>query len=379
MKVEFYHHDLGLAESGAVARAIKGVFLTAGPLTKEFEEKFAQYLGCKRVVGTYSCTTALFLCLKAMGIGHGDEVITTPMTFIATANAILEAGAVPVFVDVEESTGNINAELIEKAVTPKTKALIVVHLYGHLCDMKRIRDIAYRYHLRVIEDAAHCIEGGRDGIRPGMFSDAACFSFYATKNMTSGEGGAIATNNKSLTEKLLLLRSHGMNKEAAERYTGKYQHWDMVCMGYKGNMFDIQAALLLPQIPELEKKLKKRQEISNRYIAALSGTDGIDFPGTVSGAKHARHLFTVWVNPDKRDQILNALGEEGIGVAVNYRPVHLLTYYRQTFGYKPGDFPMAEMIGKRTVSLPMYPSMGEDAVTRVIKVAGVTFENYRKS
>ncbi|QTA84484.1 DegT/DnrJ/EryC1/StrS family aminotransferase [Desulfonema magnum] len=367
MKVEFYRHSLGSAEGQSVAHALEGLFLTAGPLTRKFEEKFAQYLNCQRVVGTYSCTTALFLCLKALEIGHGDEVITTPMTFIATANVILEAGAVPVFADVEDTTGNINAELIENAITAKTKAIIAVHLYGHLCDMKKINDIARRHGLFLIEDTAHCVEGERDGIRPGSFSDAACFSFYATKNMTSGEGGAVATNNESLAEKLILLRSHGMNKEAADRYNGKYRHWDMVCMGYKGNMFDIQAALLLPQIPELENKLKKRQEIFNKYVSVFSDMDGVEFPITLSGTKHACHLFTIWVNPDKRDDILNALQEEGIGVAVNYRPVHLLTYYRKTFGYKEESFPVAEMIGKRTISLPLYPNMGEDAVGKVIE------------
>jgi UDP-4-amino-4-deoxy-L-arabinose-oxoglutarate aminotransferase len=289
------------------------------------------------------------------------------MTFVATSNAILEAGATPVFVDVEQTTGNIDAELIEKAITPKTKAIMPVHLYGHMCDMKKICEVADRHGLYVIEDAAHCIEGERDGIRPGQLSDAACFSFYATKNMTSGEGGAIATNNETLAERLLLLRSHGIDKEAAERYSGKYQHWDMVCMGYKGNMFDIQAALLLPQIAMLAKNLKKRREISNRYMAAFSSIDGIDFPRILPRTKHAHHLFTIWVNPDKRDEFMSRLQEEGIGVAVNYRPVHLLTYYRKTFGFKEGMFPTAEMIGKRTISLPMYPKMDEDAVTRVIQ------------
>jgi dTDP-4-amino-4,6-dideoxygalactose transaminase len=367
MKVEFYRHSLASDETGSLARALESVFLTAGPLTLEFEEKFARYLNCRRVVGTYSCTTALFLCLKALGVGNGDEVITTPMTFIATSNAILQAGAIPVFVDVEETTGNINADLIEKAITPRTKAVLVVHLYGHMCDMKKISGIVDRHGLFLIEDAAHCIEGQRDGIRPGQLSNAACFSFYATKNMTSGEGGAVATNDEALAEKLLLLRSHGMNKEAAGRYTSKYQHWDMVCMGYKGNMFDIQAAILLPQLPNLEKKLERRQEISNRYIEAFGPIAGIEFPDILPGTKHAHHLFTIWVSPDDRDQIMGRLQEEGIGVAVNYRAVHLLTYYRETFGFREGMLPTAEMIGSRTVSLPMYPGMSEDAVSWVIE------------
>ncbi len=367
VKVEFYRHNLGHEEIRSVARVLEGVFLTSGPLTREFEDEFTRVLNCRRVVGTYSCTTAIFLCLKALGIGHGDQVITTPMTFVATSNAILEAGAIPVFVDVEEATGNMDAELIEKAITPKTKAIIPVHLYGHMCDMKKISEIADRHRLYVIEDAAHCIEGERDGIRPGQLSDAACFSFYATKNMTSGEGGAIATNNEALANKLMLLRSHGINKDAARRYAGMYEHWDMVCMGYKGNMFDIQAALLLPQIPRLEENLKRRQEIFTTYTSAFQTIDGIDMPEILPRTKHAHHLFTIWVNPDKRDEFMSRLQEEEIGVAVNYRPVHLLTYYRQTFGFTEGMFPKAEMIGKRTISLPMYPKMGKDAVPKVIK------------
>ena len=369
MKVEFYRHDLGSQELKGLSKALQGTFLTAGPLTRRFEEEFARLLQCRRVVGTYSCTTALFLCLKALDIGPGDEVITTPMTFIATPNAIIEAGATPVFVDVEQATGNIDVNLIEKAIGPKTRSIIPVHLYGHMCDMKGIRRVADTHNLSVIEDSAHCIEGERDGIRPAQLSDAACFSFYATKNMTSGEGGAIATHNPALAHKLLLLRSHGMNKEASGRYTETYRHWDMVCMGYKGNMFDIQAALLLPQIPKLDENWKRRQEIANRYREAFGPMDGIDFPEILPHTRHAHHLFTIWVDPEKRDEYVGKLQEQGIGVAVNYRPVHLLTYYRETFGFKEGIFPKAELIGRRTLSLPMYPQMTEAEVAEVIRAA----------
>lgn len=363
--VQFYKHGLGKEELASVAEALEGIFLTAGPMTRRFEDAFSVYLGCPHVVGTYSCTMALFLCLKALNIGPGDEVITTPMTFIATSNAILEAGAAPVFVDVEQATGNIDVNRIEEAIGPKTRAIIPVHLYGHMCDMKGIRRIADTHNLSVIEDSAHCIEGERDGIRPAQLSDAACFSFYATKNMTSGEGGAVATHNRALAQKLLLLRSHGMNKEASGRYTETYQHWDMVCMGYKGNMFDIQAALLLPQIPKIEAGLRRREEISNRYREAFGPMDGIDFPEIHPNTRHAHHLFTIWVG--WRDAFLERLQNQGIGVAVNYRPVHLLTYYRETFGFKAAMFPKAELIGRRTLSLPMYPQMTEEEVAEVIR------------
>ena len=368
MKVEFYRHSLGEAEIASVVRTLGGVFLTAGPVTRKFEASFAQFLGCRRVVGTWSGTTALFLCLKALGIGQGDEVVTTPMTFIATSNAILEAGAVPVFVDVEEATGNMDAELIEGVISSKTKAVLPVHLYGHMCDMKRIRSIADRHGLFIIEDAAHCIEGSRDGIRPGGLSDAACFSFYATKNMTSGEGGAIGTNHEALAEKLLLLRSHGMDKDAIGRYTETYRHWDMVCMGYKGNMFDIQAALLLPQIPKLEDNLKKRRDIFEIYTEAFRSEAGVDLPEILPGTRHAYHLFTIWVSAHDRDALILRLRDEDVGVAVNYRPVHLMTYYSEVLGFVEGMFPRAETVGKRTVTLPLYPMMTPKAVLNVIQV-----------
>lgn len=366
-KLEFYRHSLGAGEIEAIAGALSGIFLTAGPLTRQFEQCFADYLHCRRVVGVYSCTTALFLCLKGLGIGAGDEVITTPMSFIATANAILEAGATPVFVDVEEATGNIDAELIEGAITSRTKAIMPVHLYGHLCDMRKIHAIAKRRGLYLIEDAAHCIEGERDGVRPGEMSDAACFSFYATKNMTSGEGGAIATNHEELADKLLLMRSHGMSKEAAARYTGTYQHWDMVCMGYKGNMFDIQAAMLLPQLDKLEANLHRRTAIASQYEEAFGGLTSIDFPKTLARTKHARHLFTLWIGGGKRDAVLLQLQEANIGVAVNYRPIHLMSYYRERFAYGEGMFPVAERIGKETISLPLYPRLSDAEVHRVRK------------
>lgn len=366
MKVEFYRHDLGSEEFSSVVQALNGIFLTAGPMTERFENEFASFLNCRRVVGTSSCTSALYLSLKAFDIGHEDEVITTPMSFIATSNTILQAGARPVFVDVEKSTGNISVEAIEQAIGPKTKAILPVHLYGHMCDMKGIRLIADRYGLFVIEDAAHCIEGEREGIRPGQLGDVACFSFYATKNLTSGEGGAIATNHEKLADKLMLMRSHGMDKNAAKRYTKRYRHWDMVCMGYKANMCDIQAALLIPQLARAEKNLEKREKIYKFYERAFAGSDAVEYPRTLPYTKHARHLFTIWVAPADRDELLFKLQDRGIGVAVNYRPIHLLSFYRERFGFSSGCFPVAEQIGNRTITLPLYPSLTEEAAEFVV-------------
>ncbi len=366
MKVEFFKHALGEAEHEEIARTLAGVFLTAGPRTRQFEEWLARYLGVSGAVGLYSCTTALFLAQKALGIGPGDEVITTPMTFIATANTVLHAGAQLVFVDCDPITGNIDLDQVEGAVTPRTKAILPVHLYGHMVDMRRLRRIADAHALRIIEDCAHCVEGERDGVRPGQLGDVACFSFYATKNLASGEGGAVASREPNILERIRLLRAHGMNKEAASRYTSTYQHWDMLELGYKGNMFDIQAALLLPQTPHVDERLLRREAICRRYEAAFSEMPGVAFPRVLQGTRSARHLFTIWVAPERRDAVLASLQGQGIGVAVNYRAVHLLTYYRRTFGYAPGAYPNAERIGDSTISLPLYPTMSDEEVAAVI-------------
>ncbi len=364
-KVEFFRHNIDDRDIERVNSVLKSIFLTTGEVVKEFEERFSLYLGVKNTIGVTSCTAGLHLSLIALNIGDGDEVITSPMSFCATANSIIHSGAKPVFVDVEEDTGNINAELIEKTITKKTKAIIPVHLYGQMCNMKRIKEICIKYNLRLIEDAAHCIEGIRDGIRPGTISDTACFSFYATKNITSGEGGAVVTSNPEISEKLKLLRLHGIDKTATDRYTKRYQHYDMPIMGWKYNMDNIQAALLIGQLERIEVLLKKREETWSLYEERLKNIKGIRLMNIRNNTKHARHLLTILVDPQKRDHILWKLQERGIGVAVNYRPIHLLSYYRKTYGFKEGDFPVAEDIGKRTITLPLYPSLKIEEVEYV--------------
>lgn len=366
MKVEFYRHSILDDDIQRVNEVLKSIFLTTGEYVNKFERKFADYLGCKEVVGLTSCTAALHLSLLAYGIGPGDEVITTPLTFIATANAILHVGATPVFIDVEPETGNINAALIEAAITPRTKAIIPVHLYGQLCDMILIKQIANQYNLIVIEDAAHSIESIRDGIRPGQLGNTACFSFYATKNITSGEGGAVATNDTEVAEKIRMLRLHGMNKGASERYTDKYKHWDMEICGWKYNMDNIQGALLIGQLDRIEDQLKRREKISRRYEEAFTRVTGLGFPKVKPEGRSARHLFTIWVEPAIRDKVLQGLQDEGIGVAVNYRAIHLLKYYSQKYGYFRGTYPIAERIGDSTVSIPLYPGLKEKEITKVI-------------
>jgi dTDP-4-amino-4,6-dideoxygalactose transaminase len=367
VKVEFFKHNVSGKDISRVHNILNDAFLTTGKEVKTFEDMLASYLGTKHCVGLTSCTAALHLSLLAHNIGVGDEVITTPMTFIATSNAILYTGASPVFVDVEPETGLMDANNIEAAITPKTKAIIPVHLYGQMCDMKTIRKIADKHNLVVIEDCAHAIEANREGINPGQLGDIACFSFYATKNITSGEGGAIATNSDTLAEKIMLMRMHGMSASAADRYSTNYRHWDMELLGWKYNMSNIQAALLIEQIARIDKLLDRREEICTMYENGLAGIENINWPKLYPNSKSARHLFTVWTNPAKRDQILEKLQKDGIGVAVNYRSVHLLKFYRETFDYKEGAFQNAERIGNSTISIPLYPKLKNEEIDYVIK------------
>jgi len=367
MKVEFFRHNIDDGDIQRAVNVLQSIFLTTGSVVEEFERRFADYLHIPYAVGVTSCTAALHLALIAWGIGPGDEVITTPMSFCATANAIIHAGAKPVFVDVEEGTGNINAELIEDAVTERTKAIMPVHLYGQMCDMKRIRDIADRHGLTVIEDAAHAIEAERDGVKVGELADAVCFSFYATKNITSGEGGAVCVHDPAKADLLKMLRLHGIDKSAADRYTKRYRHWDMPVLGWKYNMDNIQAALLVGQLERIDSLWEKRRVLWNRYCDGLRECRNLKLPVSLPSVKHACHLFTVLVDATGRDDILHQLQQRGVGVAVNYRPIHLLAYYRDAFGYRPGDFPVAEDIGARTISLPFYPKLAEEEVACVIE------------
>lgn len=363
--IPFFQHDLGQPELDAIREVLSGPILTTGATVERVERRLAEYLGAKHVLTVTSCTGAMHLSLVALGVGPGDEVITTPMTFIATATAIIEAGATPVFVDVEEKTGNLDARRVEAAITRKTRAILPVHLYGQMCDMRVLRAIADRHNLFLIEDAAHCVEGARDGIRPGQLSDTACLSFYATKNLTTGEGGAIICNDTALAERLRLLRLHGMTKTAYDRSREGYQHWDMVAMGWKYNMDNIHAALLLPQMDRLDAAWRKREELAQRYQALLAEVPGLTWPQTLPGVKHAHHLFPVWIVNGRRDAIVAGLQQRGIPTVVNYRAIHLLTYFRDRFSLKPGAFPIAERIGDAAISLPFYPGIPDEHVVAV--------------
>ncbi|MGZ5234166.1 MAG: DegT/DnrJ/EryC1/StrS family aminotransferase [Burkholderiales bacterium] len=366
-KIPYFRHDLGRAELESLASVLEGEILTSGDAVAKFEKRFSTRLARRHAIAVTSCTGALHMALIALDVGPGDEVITTPMSFVATATAILEAGATPVFVDVEPDTGNLDIGLVESAITSRTKAMLPVHLYGLMCDMRSLRKIADRHGLRLIEDSAHCIEGTRDGIRPGELSDAACFSFYATKNLTCGEGGAVVVDDDALAKRLRLLRLHGMTRSAEQSAREGYKHWDMVTLGWKYNMSNIEAALLLPQFERLKSKLERRHTLAERYARGFAEIRGIRLPSSRPDSVHARHLYTVWCEDLPRDELITHLHREGIGAVVNYRPIHLMSYFVKQYGYHQGNFPVAEWIGERTISLPFYPDMPLHHVDAVVE------------
>ncbi len=383
-KVEFYRHQLGDAEAESWRSVLSTLFLTLGPQVAAFEEELGRFLvrareGAKPpyVVGTNACSTGLLLALRALDVGPGDEVITTPMTFAATASAILHLGAKPKLVEVEAATGLIDPAAVRAAVGPNTVGILPVHLYGQLADMKSLRVIADQKGLFIVEDSAHGVEMERDGVRPGDLAEAAVFSFYATKNVTCGDGGAVATRDARIAERVRRLRNHGATKAAADRHGSAYQHWDIVELGYKANLTDLDAALLRPQLTFVEDKRERREQIARRYAAVLreSVAEFSSLPPSVHGVpwlveprgRSSHHLFTIHAWPGERDALLALLGQSGIGTAVNYRALHTLTYFAESLGLGRGALPVAEEIGDRTISLPMFPTLTAQEQDRVVE------------
>ncbi len=376
LSVPFYRHALNEDDILAVTEVLRGLELTSGAVTRDVETKLAAYTGRSYAVAVSNGTTALFLALKALGIGPGDQVITTPMTFVSTSNAILHTGATPVFVDVEADTGLLDVSQLEDALSSKTKAIIPVHLYGQMADMRAIRAWSQHHNLFVIEDAAHALEAERDSIRPGELSDLVCYSFYATKNLTSGEGGAVCTDNASLADKLRSLRLHGVYRPPPKE--GEYAHWDMERLGYKSLLPNILAALLVHQMDRLESLWRQRQDIAQQYREAFAGLKALMLPTELDASRSAYHLFPLWVPAHLRDAMLVDLKARGIGASVHYRAVHLNRYYREQLGFQSGDFPVAEAIGEQTLSLPFYPGLQADEIKAVQHAVSAIVQGWDK-
>jgi dTDP-4-amino-4,6-dideoxygalactose transaminase len=366
----FGQPDIRQEEIDEVLDSLRSGWLGTGPKVQAFERAIARYLGMEHAVATNSCTAALHLALLALGIGPGDEVIVPTLTFCATANVVLHVGARPVLVDVDRSSQCLRAEAVEAAITPRTKAVIPVHFAGWPVDLSALRSVADRHRLKIIQDAAHCLEGLISGISPCRYGDVACFSFYTTKNVVTGEGGMAVTNDPALADRMRVLGLHGIDADAWKRFSsGGYRHYSCVAPGFKYNMMDLQAALGLHQLARVDQNLRLREAQWARYQDALQGV-ALDLPATApASVRHARHLYTVRVRPDApltRDELMSQLHERGIGTGVHYMPVHEHSYYRELLGSQEGVYPVASAIGRSTCSLPLGPGLSEDEQSRVI-------------
>lgn len=359
------------AEIQEVVASMTSGWLGTGPKVAKFEQSFASYKNAQNAVAVNSCTAALHLSILAAGLKPGDEVITTPLTFCATINAILHAGAIPVLADVDPGTMNIDPEQIQAKITAKTRAILPVHFAGRPCDMDAITQITQKHDLKLIEDCAHAIETEYKGRKAGTFGDFGCFSFYVTKNVVTGEGGMILSRREEDAARVKVLGLHGMSKDAWKRFGDEgYKHYQVVECGFKYNMMDLQAAIGIHQLQRVDAYWLRRQEIWQRYNRAFA-----DLPITRPAdpepeTRHAYHLYTLLVDEAKtgisRDQFLNQMTAENIGVGVHYLSIPEHPYYQQTFGWKLEDYPNAMSIGQQTVSLPLSAKLTDSDVEDVI-------------
>jgi dTDP-4-amino-4,6-dideoxygalactose transaminase len=362
-----------------VVDSMRSGWLGTGPKVAKFEKMFAEYVGAEFAMALNSCTAGLHLSMLVAGLGPGDEVITTPMTFCATVNTIIHAGATPVMVDCDRETQLIDPQRIEDAITPKTRAIAPVHFAGRPCNMDAIGDIAQRHNLLVIEDAAHAIESVYKGRKIGNISHLTCFSFYVTKNVVTGEGGMVTTNIPDYADKIKMYGLHGMSRDAWKRFSDEgFKHYQVIFPGFKYNMMDLQAAIGIHQMARIEDNLKRRNQIWEIYDDAFAdlpiGLPLFEEPETV----HARHLYTLMIDEEKtginRDQFMQKLHEKNIGSGVHYIGVHLHPYYRERFGFSPEDFPAATWISERTVSIPLSPKLSHAEIEYIVETVRNTFE-----
>lgn len=360
-------------EIDEVVACMQSSWLGTGPRVAQFEQDFAAYQGLRptQVAAVNSCTAALHVSMVAAGLEPGSEVITTPLTFCASVNAIIHAGLTPVLADVDPVTQCIDPAAIEATITPRTRAIVPVHFAGRACEMDAIMAIAAKHRLLVIEDCAHAIETTYHGRKAGTFGDFGCFSFYATKNVVTGEGGMIVGRDESRIARAKVLALHGMSKDAWHRFGDEgYKHYQVVEAGFKYNMMDLQAAIGIHQLARVERNWRRREEIWNRYKDAFSGLP-IGLPAAAAAnTRHAHHLFTVMIDEARcgisRDAFLDAMNARCIGTGVHYLSVPEHPYYQQRYGWRPEQWPHAMRLGRQTVSLPLSPKLMDDDVARVI-------------
>lgn len=368
MNIPFAPPYITQDEINAVTEVLKSGWLSMGHKTLEFESKFAEYVGSEYAVATNSCTAALFLSLKVLGIKENDEVITTPFTFAATANVIVHCGAKPVFADIDEKTHNIDPGKLAERITDKTKAIMVVHYGGQPADMRKIMRIAKEHNLKVVEDAAHAAGAEyQEDRKVGSLENLTCFSFYPTKPITTGEGGMITLKDDELSEKLRILRLHGMSSGAWKRYLQKDNwYYEITEAGYKFNPSDIASAIGTEQLRKLDRMNERRKMISEYYDEHLRGLD-IVCPYVNPKTKSSYHLYPVRVTSYDRNKFIKQMAQKGIGTSVHFIPLHLMPFYQREHGYKRGDFPIAEKVYEDIVSLPIYPQLTEKELEYIIK------------
>lgn len=376
---------LGEEEEKEVIETLRSGWLTTGPRVERFEAGVKDYVGCRHAIALNSCTGALHLSLAALGVGPGDEVITSPVTWPSTANVIVLLGAKPVFVDIDPATLNLDSSQIQETVTARTKAIVPVHMAGLPCNLDAIKQIASAHGLPVVEDAAHAIGAVYKGRKVGTISPLTCFSFYPIKNMTTIEGGLVATESDELAERVRRLSLHGISKDAWKRYSASGSpHWEVIEPGYKYNMTDVQAAVGIHQLKKLESFLEVRRQYAASYRATLQDVEEISLPAESDDleTRHAWHLFIVQLRLDRlsitRDELLEALKRENVGTGIHFRSLHLQHYYRQTYGYQPQDFPHAAWVSERLFSLPLYPKMDEKEIAGVVRAVKKLLHYYSK-
>lgn len=359
------------AEIDEVTDSLRSGWLGRGPKVKQFERDFATYKGEQNAVAVNSCTAALHLSILASGLGPGDEIITTAMTFCSTVNAVIHAGATPVLADIDPDTQNIDPTCVVEKITPRTKAILPVHFAGRPCNMDALCAIAKSHGLKLIEDCAHAIETEIHGQQAGTFGDFGCFSFYATKNVAIGEGGMILTRHAEDAARLRVLALHGLSRDAWDRSADDgYEHYQVLECGFKYNMTDLQAAIGLHQLARVETNWRQRKKIWSRYSAAFDGLP-VRLPAPIAPeTRHAYHLFTILVDEARtgisRDAFLSAMTARNIGVGVHYLSIPEHPYYQKRYGWKPEHYPNAMRIGRQTVSLPLSPKLTTNDVRDVI-------------
>jgi dTDP-4-amino-4,6-dideoxygalactose transaminase len=373
---------IGEEEINEVVRTLRSDWLTTGPRTKQFEQDFSHFIGADAALAVSSGTHAMLVGLAALGIGPGDEIITTPMTFCSTVHVIEHVGARPVLVDVEPDTLNIDPQKVARAVTPRTRAVMPVHLYGHPCEMDAVLDIAARHDLYVLEDAAHALPARYKGRMVGTLGTLTAFSFYATKNLTTGEGGMLI-GHPEVIEHARIWSLHGMTRDVYKRYSAEGSwYYEVILPGFKCNMTDIQAALGLQQLKKLLSFQERRREIVRRYSQALAEYEELQIPVQRAGIESAWHLYPLRLNLDRlmidRARFIEELRARNIGTSVHFIPVHIQPYYRDRYGYKPGDFPVAYANYLRLITLPLNLRMTDSDVEDVLEaVADVIDKNRR--